>query len=214
MAKQNGVQTRVQSVMEEPGAQSVARVYAQAFLGAAQTVGVEDALEEFASFLNDVLKPNPRFEALLLSGIVSRDDKIALINRVVSGRGSELFTNFLRVLARHDRLDLLPLIFKESTVQYEALTGRKRVQLTSARELPAPVLERIGQRLGESLSFEPILEPRIDPSLLGGIMIRIGDTVYDSSLRNRLKQLRQRLYQRSVHEIQSRRNRFSDSDGN
>jgi len=205
--------TRVASVMEDPSAQAVARVYANAFLGAAAAIGEEAALEECASFLTEVIAKNPQFEAILLSGIVGRDDKITLIDRVVGPFGSEMFTNFLRVLARHDRLELLPLILEESRLRYETLSGRKRVQVTSAVELPRATLDRIYERLNAALPFEPILEPETDASLLGGAVIRIGDTVYDSSLSTRLRQLRDRLRQRSLHEIQSGRNRFSHPEG-
>lgn len=205
--------TRVASVMEDPSAQAVARVYANAFLGAAAAIGEEAALEECASFLNEVIAKNPQFEAILLSGIVGRDDKVSLIDRVVGPFGSEMFTNFLRVLARHDRLDLLPLILEESRLRYETLSGRKRVQVTSAVELSRATLDRIYERLNAALPFEPILEPETDARLLGGAVIRIGDTVYDSSLSTRLRQLRDRLRQRSLHEIQSGRDRFSHPEG-
>ena len=62
----------------------------------------------------DVLERNPEFAALFSSGMTSRDDKLSLIERIVEPQASPLFTSFLRVLARHDRLDLLPLIFKEA----------------------------------------------------------------------------------------------------
>ena len=204
--------TRIASVVQDPSAQAVARVYADAFLDAAASVGVQDALEEFASFLDDVLALHPDFESLL-TGILGRDDKIAIINRVVEPLGSELFTNFLRVLARHERLDLLWLILNESRHKHEVRTGRERVQVTSAKTLSGEHLEKIRQCLDEALPFEPILETNVDPSLLGGLVIRVGDTVYDSSLRTRMKQLRQRLRQRSLHEIQSGRDRFSHPEG-
>jgi len=213
MAESQKPKTRVTSVMEDPVAQQVARVYADAFLGAAESVGVASALEEFASFLEDVVAVHPQFEAILLSGILSRDEKMGVIDRVVSKTGSEFFANYLRVLAKHERLELLPHILAESRLKHEILTGKRRVQVTSATELSSGTLGKIRDQLAASLSFEPILEPTVDPSILGGVVIRIGDTVYDSSLSTRMKQLRVRLRQRSLHEIQSGRNRFSHSEG-
>ena len=213
MAQNEEIQTRIRSVMEDPGAQAVARVYADAFLEAAAAVGIEDALQEFASFLDDLLAAHPEFEQLLVAGIVGRGDKIGLIDRVVGPHGSELFTNFLRVLARHDRLSLLPTILEESQIKYELRSGRRRVQVRSAIPLSGQVLEQIRQRMSERFSFDPIFDARDDPSLLGGLVIQVGDTVYDSSLKTRMKQLRDRFSQRSLHEIQSGRNRFSYPDG-
>src|SRR5262245_15816702 len=112
MAKPERGATRVESVMEDPNAQAVARVYADAFVQAAKSSGLDGALEEFSSFLDDVVAKSPDFERLLYSGLLSRDEKLAIIERVVAPRGSEMFTNFLRVLARHDRLELLPTILR------------------------------------------------------------------------------------------------------
>jgi F-type H+-transporting ATPase subunit delta len=208
------VPTRIPTVLEDPSSQAVARVYADAFLKAAEGVGVPGALEEFASFLDDVLAKNPEFERLLTSGIVSRDEKVGIIDRVVKPLGSELFTNFLRVLARHERLGLLPIILRESAAKYEAAQGKGHVRVTSAKPLAEAELASIRQRLAASLPFDPIVDSHVDPSLLGGLVIQVGDTVHDSSLRTRLKQLRLRLRQRSLHEIQSGRDRFSSPEGN
>ena len=208
MAEAENIPTRVSSVMEDPSALAVARVYATAFLDA---VGgdADGALEEFTSFLDDVLAANPDFESFLMSGFFNRDEKIRLIASVVGKFGSESFVSFLRVLAQHERLELLPLILGESWIQHEQRQGKQRVQVRSAVKLSAEKLETIRQELDKSLPFEPIVITSVDPTLIGGIVIQIGDTVYDSSLRNRMKQLRVRLRQRSIHEIQSGRDRFS-----
>ena len=209
MAQAERLPTRQRSVMEDPSAKAVARVYAEAFLKASAADGVEGALEEFASFVDEVLGQNPEFRNLLTSGIVSTDDKLRLIDRVVAPRGTPLFANFLRVLARHGRLDLLPIILEETRRQWEVRTGRWRVRVTTALPLSDGSRERIVQGLRESMHFEPILESDVDPALLGGLVVQVGDTVYDTSLRTRLRQLSGRLQQRSRHEIQRGRDRFS-----
>ena len=203
----------VPSVMEDPGAQQVARVYANAFLGAAAATGVEDLLEEFTSFHDDVVRRNPEFWGLLSEDVLSEDDRLGLIDRVVAPVGSELFTSFLKVLARHGRVGLLPLILREAHIHHELQTGRRRVQVTSAVALTDDQQEQVRGRIREKFEFDPILEPRVDAAVLGGVIVQIGDTVYDGSLRTRMKQLRNRLRQRSLHEIQSGRDRFSHPEG-
>ena len=203
------IKTRIESVMEDPQAGAIARVYADAFLNALPADRVGEALEEFRSFIDEVLGKNPDFERLLTSDTVSRDQKVALIDRVVAGRGSELFTNFLRVLARRDRLNVLPIILAQCDIEYEKRSGRKRVQVVTAQPLSDATLGKIRDRLASSMSFEPVIEPAVDPDLLGGLRLRIGDTVYDGSLRARLNQLRHTVRERSLHEIQSGRDRFS-----
>lgn len=212
MAEQ--VQTRVRSVMDDPSVMQIARVYANAFLDAAKsTVGVDAALEEGQSFVDDVLAKNAEFERLLVSPMTNKDDKLKLIDRVVAGRGSDFFANFLRVLARHDRLGILPAVLQAARIAHERLTGRKRVSVRTAKPLSDESRNAIAERLRSAFAFEPILEAETDPSLIGGMVIRVDDTVYDSSLRTRLKQLRNRLRERSLHEIQTGRNRFSHPEG-
>src|SRR5690606_1408864 len=151
------------------------------------------------------------FARLLVGRSLGRDEKIRLIDATVATQASDLFASFLRVLARHDRLELLPNILHESHVRRERALGRQRVIITSAVPLDETALEKIRQRLATVLSFEPVLIPIHDPKVLGGLVIQIGDTVYDTSLRARLNQLRARLRERSSYAIQSGRDRFRHS---
>lgn len=208
------VQTRIPSVMEDPGAQSVAKVYAVAYLDSAGASGGDAAVEELVSFVDDVLIPQTQFEQLLRGSALGRDNKNLLIDRVVGTRATPLFTNFLRVLAKHGRLDLLQGIRRQSEIELERRAGKRRVGVSSATELSAELLASIKSSLAASLGCDPILETRIDPSLIGGVVIRVGDTVYDGSLKTQVKQLRVRLRERCLNEIQRGRDRFSHPEGN
>jgi F-type H+-transporting ATPase subunit delta len=213
MPEQHVDLAHIGSVMEDPSQQAIARTYADALLDAVAATGSETVLEELGSFVDDVLLKVPGLQEILNSLVIGRDEKIRLIDKVIAPRASEMLTNFLRVLARHGRLDLLPSILRESRIRNEIRHGRRRVQVTSARPLDTGAEGRIRTRLAESLPFDPILETRVDPSLLGGIVIRVGDTIYDCSLATRIKQLRERLKHRSLHEIQSGRDRFGHPEG-
>jgi F-type H+-transporting ATPase subunit delta len=118
------------------------------------------------------------------------------------------------VLVRHDRIELVPLIVREARLRHEVRSGRRRIQIKTALPLSDQAKEQLRSRLAQSLPFDPILETQVDPSLIGGIVIRVADTVYDSSLATRVAQLRERIQQRSLHEIQSGRDRFSSAEGN
>lgn len=212
MAESGKLETRVRSVLDDPSALAIADVYADSFLTAAEKTGheggMQGALDEFTSFLDDVLKAHPQFMDLLTSSLIKRDAKLGVIDRVVAPHGSPLFTNFLRVLCQHERLGLLPLILQQSWRQFEVRSGKRPVTIKSAKPLSEESLTQVRQQLQASLSFEPILHTEVDESLLGGLVIQIGDTVYDTSLRTRMNQLRDNLRRRSFNEIQRQRDRF------
>jgi F-type H+-transporting ATPase subunit delta len=205
---------RVSSVMDDPGVKSIARVYAVALLDATPAAELPNLLEEAQSFVADVLDPNPAFERLLCTPATLLGAKLQFIEQVVSPRCSPLFTNFLRVLARHGRLDVVRAVVAALVHEQEVRSGKVRVQVRSATPLSDGARQAIAQRLAASLSAEPILEESVEAGLLGGLVIRVGDTVYDGSVKNRLKQLRAKLRERCLNEIQRGRDRFRHSEGN
>jgi len=205
-------QARVRSVLEDPSSQAIARTYALAFLNAAGADAAA-AVEELTSFVVDVLEKNAEFRALLCGGMLNHDERLQLIDKVVKPRATEMFANFLVVLSRHDRTELIEQICAAATLEYEVRSGRQRVQVITAAPLASGSLEQIHARLKSVFGFEPILEPQIDNKLIGGLVIRVGNSVYDGSLRNRLGQMAKRMQQRSLHEIQSGRDRFSHPEG-
>ena len=103
--------------------------------------------------------------------------------------------------------------FDPATPNPDNPNRRQKGQVSSAIPLSADALSQIQARLESAFPFQPIVETTIDPTLLGGLRIRVEDTVYDGSLRARLKQLRHRVRERSLHEIQTGRNRFSHPEG-
>ena len=200
-------------VADDPRAASVARVYAHAFLGAAGT-GAEAAVAEYREFVDQVLAEVPDLGRLLSSVTLSVDDLLGIIDRVVAPQASPLFANFLRVLARHRRLGLLANILSVTTKEAERRAGKRRVQIRTAAPLSEETARELSAKLAAAIAAEPILETAVDPSILGGLIVRVGDTVYDGSVRTRLKQLSSRMRERYLHEIQRGRDRFCHSEGN
>jgi len=196
------------------GIQHIADVYAEAFLGATEKAGRTKAvLEELDSMVRDVLDLHPDLEAVLSSGLVSHEEKVGILDRVFGGRASALLLSFLKVLSRHGRLDCLRAVHRQVHQQYNELRGRVPVRLATATPISDQLAGRIVDRLRAILEAEPILQRQTDRGLIGGLVVRVGDTVYDGSVANQLQQMRQQIIDRSAHEIQSRRNRFRDPAG-
>jgi len=113
------------------------------------------------------------------------------------------------VLARHGRLGLLAEVSAAVRRLADELAGRRQASFTTAtplsndqrRQLVADVEQAIGATLAPSF--------HVDPDLIGGLVVRIGDTVYDQSIATGLAQLGGNLHRRTIHEIQYGRDRLA-----
>ncbi len=190
--------------------EKIGEIYSRALLGATEDAGQTVAvLEELDALVDEVLSRFPKLESVLSSLLVSPDEKIVQLDRVFAAQISRLLLNFLKVVARRGRLDCLRAIRHEARKLYDEMLEKTRVRIATAAAVDPQQLERIAALLGASLGQRPILETVVDPALIGGAVLRIGDTVYDGSVAHQLQSIRQQMIDRSVHEIQSRRDRFS-----
>jgi F-type H+-transporting ATPase subunit delta len=188
----------------------IARVYARAlYEAAAGNNQLEPILDEYQSFLQDVLDANPDFEGMLRSTIINREDKAESLRRIFGEQISPIFLNYLFVLNDHMRLDLLRPVFLELKAMHEQRLGRVPVEVRTAVPLDAAQEEALRERLRAVTAGDPVIHAVVDPALLGGMVVRIGDTVFDGSVSTKLERMREQLIQRSTHEIQSRRDQFS-----
>jgi F-type H+-transporting ATPase subunit delta len=207
---QHNLSPAEREAMADVSAQRVARVYAEALLNAAGAVNQGDeVLEELEALTGDVFRADPNFEVFLTRSAAGRERKAALIKKVFAHRASEAVLNFLLVLNDHDRLDLLRPIAAEARELQNERTNRVRVHVTTAVPLPDDQRQRLLDELRRSFPFEPLLQESVDPDLLGGLIVRIGTWLFDGSVRSQLDKLRKQLIERSSHEIQSGRDRFS-----
>jgi F-type H+-transporting ATPase subunit delta len=191
------------------GTERIARVYAESLYRAAEPLGqVDEVYEELSSLLSDVFRKAPEWELFLASGAVGRDRKAAVIRSVFEGRASEIFVNFLLVLNDHERLDLLRATASAYREIRDQKAGRIQVLVRSATPLPDDQRDRLLQELRATFHKEPVLESQVDSELLGGMVVRVDDWLYDQSVRRKLVDIRNQIIARSSHEIQSGRDRF------
>lgn len=194
----------------DDAAPELTRRYAEALLGAAESSGVlEPALDELDELIADVWDAQPDFAALLASPTVATAEKDRILVRTFEGRTLPVVLNFLRVLNRHSRMALLRPIARRARALLERRLNRRPVTVRSAQPLDDDQLDILHARLtGLLQGATPVLELAVDPNLLGGLVIQIGDHVYDASLRDRLRQLRQRLVEEKTHELLTRSQAF------
>ena len=121
----------------------------------------------------------------------------------LEGRTLEPVIRFLRVLNRHGRLGILPSVIRQARATLDRRMNRKAVTVRSAVPLDEAQQAALRDRLATMIHATPVVALEVDPSLIGGLVVQVGDAVYDASVRNRLERLRGRLSERKTHEIQS-----------
>jgi F-type H+-transporting ATPase subunit delta len=189
---------------------ALARRYAEALIDAAQKEGkVDAALEELAEIESDILDRFPAFSQVLSSSLVPAAEKDRILLEVFEGRASDFVLRFLRVLNRHERLGLIGPIVREARLIWDRRNRRIPVSVRTAYPLDELQTKALNERLAILVQGTPILSVSTDPGLIGGLVVQVGDHLYDASVKNRLAQLRHRLIEGKTHEIQSRRDQFS-----
>ena len=189
-------------------APELTRNYAEALLNASGE-RANAVLEELEEIGTDVLVAHPRFAAILGSPSVSIAEKDRILTDTFEGKADPTVLNFLRVLNRHGRLGMLPSVTRQARATLDRRQDRKPVTVRSAVPLDEGQREAVLARLATMIQATPVITLEVDPSLIGGLVVQVGDDVYDASVRTRLERLRGRLIERKTHEIQSRRDHFS-----
>lgn len=184
----------------DAGSQRVAKVYAEALLDAAdQRQQTDQVLGELASLVEELFRADPLLESFLASGAISRKPKAEVLRRAFDGKASETFLNFLLVLNDHQRLELVRAILQQARELRDERAGRLPVLVTSAAPLADDQREQLTHDLRARYAKEPVLTLRVDPALLGGLVVRVGDWLYDASVRARLDNLRKQLILKGSH---------------
>ncbi len=203
---------RAEQHTADVSAQRIAKVYAEALLNAAEAEGQADAVQaELEALVREVFKADPQLEGFFGSGAVGRNRRAEVIRHVFEGRAGGLFLSFLLVLNEHERLDLIRPVLTVFRALRDQRARRIRVRVQTAVPLSGDHAARLERELRETFRLEPVLETAVEPTLLGGMVVRVGDWLYDASVRTRLQTIRNQLIERSSHEIQSRRDRFSST---
>ena len=187
-------------------------MYAKALLGAAFTAGQAAAVvEELDSFVDDVLDRLPIFEATLASPRVPAEAKLALLDKGLAGRMSDTLLTFLKVVCRHQRFDCMRAIRRAAWHLWNQWEGRVDVWVRTPTPLSAEMHELMTRRLESLLGKQVNLVVQDDESLIGGMVVRVGDMVYDASVANELNRLRESAAEMVVHAVRKSLDRFASS---
>jgi len=169
--------------------QVVSARYAEALIGAIEDPGQLDAVNEEILAVAAVVRDNEQLKAFVEGPNVPQEDKHGLVDKVFAGRVTQLTLDYLHMLLDKHRIDQLSGIVKEFTRLVEARRNQVRVQVTTAVDLGADVMDRLKRALDAGLGKDCILETTIDSRVIAGVVAMVGDRVVDGSVRTALDEL-------------------------
>jgi ATP synthase F1 delta subunit len=172
--------------------EEIAAVYARSLFEVAKEQNkldpVRDQLGAFADALNDTRE----LQVFFFSPYFSTAEKVDGLDRTVSD-ADPVVVNFLKLLIENHRM---PVVFRTRRVFDQLWQEENKllpVQVTSAVELDPATVSQIGDRIAEQTGRAVDLSATVDPDVLGGLVVRVGNSILDASVRNRLEQLRKQV---------------------
>jgi ATP synthase F1 delta subunit len=169
--------------------EEIARVYAEALFEVAKEKGKLDEIREQLGQFADALAQSHEMQVYFFSPYFSSAEKKEGIGRVLSGADEEL-VNFLELLAEKHRMPVMFRIRRHFDELWKRENKKIDVTVTSATELDPEVVKQIGKEIEEQTGQSVELSSRVDDSILGGLVLQVGNMVLDASIRNRLEKLR------------------------
>jgi F-type H+-transporting ATPase subunit delta len=166
---------------------TIARNYAEALFAAGDKFG--GALDAVAG----AIQADERIAITLDSPRVSKGAKAKLLERALKGEVPPEFVRFLQAVVRRGRQGLLTEIAQEYQVLLDQKLNRVHAGVTLAQEPDARTEKQVVERLTKALGREIRAYFRSDPRILGGVVVRVGDRIYDGSVRRRLTALQRRM---------------------
>ncbi len=164
--------------------------YAYALFELAREEKAIDAVEASLAALRDALAQSDDFRMLTTSPLVARDAAVKAVQAVADEIGIDRTTrNFLGVLAENHRLRQLPAIIRSFRALAAQHRGETTAEVASAHPLSDDQVEALKQQLRTRIGRDVTIDLSVDPELLGGLVVRIGSQMIDSSIRTRLNAL-------------------------
>jgi F-type H+-transporting ATPase subunit delta len=174
--------------------EELAQVYARSLFEVAREQNKLDKLREQLGQFADAMKQNRELELFFFSPYFSTNEKQGGLEKLLDGADEQLM-NFLKLLIENHRMPVIYRLRREYERLWERENRLLSVVLTSAVELDEQTVKDLGERIGERTGNTVALTTKVEPDIIGGIVVRVGNSILDASIRNRLEQLRTQVAQ-------------------
>ena len=169
---------------------SIAGRYAQALFELAKDAGALKALESDATALAEVLTESPELTAMIASPVLGKGEQSAAMAAVATKMGlSTLTQNTLALMAQKRRLFVIPQLVQDLKARIAVEKGEVTAEVTSAKALTATQRKALVASLKANVGKDVILNATVDESLIGGLIVKLGSTMIDTSVKAKLAAL-------------------------
>lgn len=177
----------------DTGAEQLGKTYARALIGAAKSAGIADKIiEQLGVVVDECLGTSPQLRAAFASPQIDDSEKIKVIDRLFGEDFDPVLVKFLKVMAGRGRLAHVDAVRVAADAIHDEMLGRLVATVRTAVPLDDALRSTIEEQLGSIMQKQVRLSESVDPDLIGGMVIRVGDRVFDSSVSNRLDTLARR----------------------
>jgi len=174
--------------------QTVARRYAAALADVVLDRGEAAEVQAELTAWEGMIRSAPNLLEVLRNPTVALDQKRAVLNKLIErARPRQTTANFLKVLLQNQRLTDLGEINRKLAETLDERSGMVAAMVTTARAVPASSQQQLHAKLTGLTGKKVRIDFATDPDLLGGIVTRIGSTVYDGSVRNQLQMIKEKM---------------------
>ncbi len=172
--------------------EEIARVYARSLFEVAHEADKLDVVREQIGEFAEALEENRELTVFFFSPYFSTAEKKEGLASALED-AEPVVESFLELLIEKHRMPAIFRLRRELDQLWEEENKLLPVQITSAVELEAATVERIGEEIGEQTGRKVNLVASVDPDVLGGIVLRVGNSILDASIRTRLENLRKQV---------------------
>jgi ATP synthase F1 delta subunit len=174
--------------------EEIAQVYARALFEVAKEQQKLDEVREQLGQFADALNENADLRVFFFAPYFSTEEKKDGLHRALEGADPAI-VNFLETLLERHRMPVIFRIRDAYERQWDSENKLLPVEVTSAVDLDEATVKSIGERIGEQTGQRVELTSKVDPAILGGIVLRVGNSILDASIKHRLDQLRKHVAQ-------------------
>lgn len=176
---------------------AIARRYAEALADVATARNQVEQIDNEVRVFAEMMKSSVELHDVFASPIVSQTDKLRVLEALIArARTGQMTANLLRTMLSHYRLHHVAAVYEQFRREMNERNGLIVAEVTTAAEVGAPEQAKLGQTLEQMTGKQVEFKFKTDPSLIGGVVTRIGSIVYDGSVRSQLQEIRERLKHR------------------